>query len=94
MVFLIVELLFIYTNPLGVNESQISNSLNVYPNPSTTIINIAGSTANTYSIFDITGKMVQSGNLLSAKTIDVSNLVSGNYILKTNANETQKIIIK
>lgn len=84
---------------LGLDEVQISD-VNVYPNPSTGIVNLSSkSTIDGVKVYDITGRLVKTvSKLASDKTVlNLSNLSSGTYILKIQADNkvvTKKVIIK
>jgi lysyl endopeptidase len=88
-------------NNMGVSTFD-SKSFKVYPNPSSgsMTIELAEAKSGNYQLVDITGKIVQKGNLNSAKQfVHFSQLPKGIYILQVKeANSTkaqsQKIIIK
>lgn len=60
----------------------------VYPNPSSDVIKVYffnyEGVFDSYSIFDITGKLVDQGNVTSSpfKQIDITNLLLGTYIIR------------
>jgi len=66
---------------------QVANNFQeivFYPNPSNSVIHFNWNTdaAKQYMIYDITGRMVTQGKLFNREnTIDVSNLLSGYYIV-------------
>lgn len=75
------------------------DGLKVYPNPVTDILNISykENIFQAYSIFDLSGKSVASGNIANEEShIDVRHLAAGNYIVKlTGSNkEVTKEIVK
>jgi hypothetical protein len=78
-------------------ESTITNNLILYPNPTKGILNLNadyGFENAIYSVFDITGKRVLNDKF-NSNSIDVSELSSGNYILRIINNgiiKTQKFI--
>jgi len=82
---------------IGIEEYP--NSLKVYPNPSNSIINIEGEHIETITILNSLGQIVKvfqsTGNHTS---IDVSHLVSGNYIFNIkftdNTTSNVKIIVQ
>lgn len=83
-----------------VNEYSDISVLKVYPNPTNGLLNISVLTAKNYSlqIFDVMGKSLYSNNLKcegglnEQKTIlDISNYISGFYIVKVQT-EDGKII--
>ncbi|MFA8300359.1 MAG: choice-of-anchor J domain-containing protein [Hyphomicrobiales bacterium] len=61
-----------------------AHNINIYPNPSNGRINITNLANNTVTILGMQGKVVSSIEILSNnQVIDLSNLNSGMYILKT-----------
>ncbi|MCB0455067.1 MAG: VCBS repeat-containing protein [Aequorivita sp.] len=76
---------------LGLDENMVRNLI-LYPNPTEDILNLGDLTDFTnpeYSIFDIQGKKVMDARL-DSNAINVSNLATGNYILKIHDNNTLK----
>ena len=72
---------------LGTNDNQFSNKVALYPNPAknTLTISDASNSANaSIEITDISGRIVKSLNagFSNELVINVSELTSGNYILK------------
>ncbi|HLF51037.1 T9SS-dependent M36 family metallopeptidase [Flavobacterium sp.] len=87
---------------LSIDYFENSNMIKVYPNPSNGQVNIhiAQFTGKiNLQVVDINGRVVynvQNDNFNIDKTIDLSHLQSGIYILKINGeelNHTQKIIL-
>jgi hypothetical protein len=73
------------------------NNVKTYPNPVKDILNISfDKEISTVSIFNLIGQEVITKSINSNEsTIDVSNLASGNYLVKVTSNEelkTTKII--
>ena len=86
---------------LDVLENSVGNTLEIYPNPAKSVINVK--TADTkllgmaYSIYDNSGKMVLSGKINSENTsIELGNLAAGIYMLSIaeNMKQTFKVIKK
>jgi type IX secretion system substrate protein len=79
-----------YSNVIsGILETQSTNRLNIYPNPSTDIVIIeTNKPIKEIKLFDINFSLViNNGN---ANRLDVSNLINGNYILEvTFKNRTR-----
>lgn len=89
------------------NEDHFSeeiNSIEIFPNPSSTHINIKSSkhtNMNSYGIYDLKGALIKEG-ILEEKSnpikIDVSTLQTGMYLVSIFNNKklinTQKIVIK
>lgn len=77
---------------LGVNSVSSSQKIKVYPNPSTTVLNISSDQVlddSTVTISDMSGRIVQRQSHLSGSivTLDISALSAGNYIVKVIAEE-------
>ena len=76
---------------VGVNTIEEAFDLNIYPNPASDIINIdLGAYYKEFSIqiYSLTGRLEAQANFknLSAFTFHISDLNTGMYILKINAN--------
>lgn len=86
---------------IGINELEVSNLFNSYPNPATESICISVNQISDMDIIDLSGKIVYKQNDLSPiseNKIDVNFLSAGMYILKvtsisTDAVQLKKIII-
>lgn len=82
----------------GVSVEEVAlNNLNIYPNPTNSILNVNGDlnvlTGATAQIFDISGKKVKDLSLnfeTNNATIDVSNLQTGTYILSISKNGSKQ----
>lgn len=88
---------------LNVQENNLIAGVNVFPNPSNSVVNVEFEVQNqenvTVSIMNTVGQMVSSNNLgsvsgVQATQMDVSSLESGMYIvrIKTANGETTKRI--
>ena len=91
-----VEMNIIKLNPDEVLDNvDVNNITIVYPNPANSIININGSVQSnsSYEILNILGESMQSG-LINGKNVDISNLSSGTYLLKTNKSTTKFMVIR
>jgi len=73
---------------IGIQTNEVS-SFNVYPNPATDVLRVEGATE--VSIFNITGQLVKTANVLNG-TVDVADLTSGVYVVKSGAQATQVVI--
>ena len=68
--------------------------MNIYPNPATDFISVDADNIIDVEVYSLTGAMVAKSN---ASTVDVSNLATGNYIVKViteNSVATSKLIKK
>jgi hypothetical protein len=69
--------------------NSLDNKVKVMPNPTTGIVNIEFSNAfnGKLSIFDVTGKLIDSINILNlnSKQIDLSNLITGIYLIEISS---------
>ncbi len=85
----------VITNQQTVGIENYNSIINIYPNPTTGIINIEKTTNSEIVITDITGKIIISGTNLT--TIDLSNQSKGIYLIKISLEdsvETHKIILQ
>lgn len=76
---------------LGIDETV--SKFNIYPNPSTGILNIElnGSESYLVQINDVVGKIVSEEKINSNTTLDLNNLEKGIYFVNISNNETQHI---
>jgi PKD repeat protein len=77
------------TMPVGVDETTLTNDLNIYPNPVSTILSLQCSLSNktTYKILGVVGQEIQSGIINNIeKQINVSLLSEGIYLLQLYEN--------
>ncbi len=85
--------------PTSINEFT-DNDITIYPNPASTFVQVKGikSKVTTYSIIDISGKIVKQLSIeqFNNLTIDISNLENGIYYIKlqTESNVVVKRFIK
>ena len=77
------------TMPVGVDETTLTNDLNIYPNPVSTILSLQCSLSNktAYKILGVFGQEIQSGIINNIeKKINVSLLSEGIYLLQLYEN--------
>lgn len=77
-------------------DAKQNVSLNIYPNPTSSVLNIETSSAKpiTYTITNLQGKVLVPTTVLNEKTdIDVSKWTNGIYILKTNTGTVKKFSV-
>ena len=77
------------TMPVGVDETTLTNDLNIYPNPVSTILSLQCSLSNktAYKILGVVGQEIQSGIINNIeKQINVSLLSEGIYLLQLYEN--------
>jgi hypothetical protein len=80
---------------LSVDESTI-DKFNIFPNPTKNTLNFKVPFAESFkiSVYDILGKKVLSSTLQSSKSLDVSKLNNGIYILKFDDYNTNIKFVK
>jgi hypothetical protein len=81
---------------LGINELVLTNELKFYPNPtsSSVFLELRNEIVKQIYIFDLYGKLIENKNNINNQ-IDLSNLQTGTYIIKTdNQNIKSFKIIK
>ena len=76
---------------LSIGESIQNNLFSIYPNPVNDILTIEVENSSRVEIMDINGKIVKTLNILSKKSIDVSDLTQGIYFIKTSSKEGVKV---
>jgi hypothetical protein len=89
------------TNGLNLNTSdyEFDNSIFIYPNPATTILNFQVKndiTIDTVSVTDLSGKQIFKASNTMDNAIDISNLSSGVYFVTftSQSNSITKKFIK
>lgn len=75
---------FYLAPPLGIEEEATLENTIVYPNPFTDNINFTEPIKGTIELFDIQGRSVFVKNANALKTIDLSGLNAGLYILRVS----------
>ena len=89
--------------PLAVTKVEVDNDLNIFPNPSTGVVNISMNNVNNnlqeITIFNITGQQVMNvkGSNQDYYSIDLSGMSKGIYFVKCNfasGSVTRKISLQ
>jgi len=83
---------------VGINTLVGDNSVSIYPNPTSGILNVTSISDATVQMFDVTGKEIlleASVNASKTQQINVSNLANGVYFVKIFNNDfvTMKKIV-
>lgn len=79
---------------LGVDEVIADKGIRVYPNPTAHSVSFETTEAITsIEVYDASGRLAASQKMQNNQA-DLSSLQSGTYILKTNTNQSFKIIRK
>ena len=78
---------------LGVEEIEIKNKINVYPNPSNGVFTVSFDNASSlqYEVYNVLGQNVMKGELTSSdNTVNLTESPNGIYILRLTdaANNT------
>lgn len=82
---------------IGIEEFWDSESINLYPNPSSDLINysIQGNiNLSTIRIVDITGKLVYHSTNINSNQIDISTFAPGIYFMQFVSNESPQPVTK
>jgi len=64
----------------------------VYPNPTSTVINVEMENASTIRLFDVSGKLLKELNGASIYSIDVTDLKPGMYMIESSEGAKAKFI--
>ena len=85
------------TPTVGLSETTLQQVV-VYPNPATDRISFEGLEGNySYSITDLTGRVVQRGNLDGSESLNIADLSSGSFFVQIEQNgnvQTARIIVQ
>lgn len=83
------------TDPVGVDNHTLA-SIQVFPNPTSRVVNVECGTNNLeYHLFDIYGKLTQSGMLDATKsTVNLSECPSGIYFLDLKSENGESVRVK
>jgi hypothetical protein len=73
------------------DTKDLVTDIKLYPNPARDILNVSNSASEDYKIFDMGGKLINSGKL-ERGTVNVSGLIKGAYIIQIG--EVSKRFIK
>ena len=76
---------------LGMEDELIASDIMLSPNPAKNVLNITTQLPldnAIYNIYDISGRRVMTNSINNTKTIDVSQLTAGNYIISIVSNNT------
>lgn len=87
---------FTIEGDVNIDENTM-NTVSIFPNPATTVLNVVAEGYNTIEIVNLLGQTVYTANATSNMQINVSNLNNGVYFVRlTGANgiATQKFIKK
>ncbi|HKC68426.1 MAG TPA: M1 family aminopeptidase [Bacteroidia bacterium] len=83
----------------GINTYKIIEETSVYPNPASTMVTIKSEGNFTFTLYDVTGKMVLSKKCNSIENMDVSRFASGMYFYQVSSQtaagiKTGKLVIR
>ncbi|MEQ8241097.1 MAG: Ig-like domain-containing protein [Cyclobacteriaceae bacterium] len=65
---------------------------NVYPNPTTDVINITGVTKGTVEVIGLSGQVLSTRQLSDKSVLNVSNLKTGVYMLRITTSEGVRVV--
>ena len=80
------------TQTLGTQTLKAKDDIFVYPNPVTTELFIANYADTAFAIYNMLGKVVQSGVFSRNGKVDVRNLEQGIYLLRANNGSVNKFV--
>lgn len=75
----------------GVDETMLKG-INLYPNPAQNLLQIQTTQPVNYTVYDVVGKQLLSGNTTGNTTLDISALNKGLYIIRFAANGKQAVM--
>ena len=89
-----------YDSPLGIDDLLEDNSIIIYPNPSTTILNIVSDVDISIQVYDVIGNlviMIKPAQLRArVNQLDISHLAPGiyNFIIMYDGKSINKKVVK
>lgn len=75
----------------GIKNVKGSKEFVVYPNPASSYVKISDNKSINYQLYNLTGRLIKTG---FDTQINVSNLVNGIYVVKTDDNHMAKFVKK
>jgi hypothetical protein len=69
-----------------VDDPDKVERFSVFPNPAENTLHLSEAIKGRYTVYDINGKVMFSGKVVTNGAIDVSNLPPGVYMLRTAEN--------
>ncbi len=88
------------SNGVGLKENNsLDRSVSLFPNPANKQLNLRSgmSSVVTYAIYDLLGKQISKGEFTNSKTLDVSELNAGTYIIRLQSgtlSSHKKLVIE
>jgi hypothetical protein len=79
-----------YTTANGIfSQTSEQNTISIYPNPTRDILTIqnAQSDKTDYSVYDITGRLLQTGSFMKKKEVDVREFAKGVYFIQLQSQQ-------
>ncbi|REG87315.1 chondroitinase-B domain-containing protein [Winogradskyella sediminis] len=87
------EVEFFGSEVLSVSDVDLENTISIYPNPTQGLLNIKlhnDAYIESYKLFSVDGRLILNGQtetVNSLFTLDLSKVMSGNYILKLSSSD-------
>jgi hypothetical protein len=76
----------------GIEENNQSTMIDIYPNPSSSLLFISEIDMNTnYLLYDCQGRLIKKGNVLPSEPININNLPDGLYSILLINNKIKTI---
>lgn len=77
---------------MSTKELSSQNAVQIYPNPASDKVNIkAVEDIENIALYDVKGSLIRDFGKVDSSSIDISNIASGNYILKIKTKNSQII---
>jgi hypothetical protein len=86
-------------NALGIHKNWLPKIADIFPNPSNGFINLASNSSQpvAFSIIDLSGRTLMTGEFTTAHEINLSHLEKGSYLIRFEADNViscKKLIIE
>lgn len=76
--------------PNGIAE-ELANGVKLYPNPANNVLYLASTQTVSYTVFDVVGKNLLSGNSTGTSQVDIATLSKGIYFIRITSNGAQTV---
>ena len=83
---------FTIINVLGIENESSIEGLEVYPNPTSSFVTINLEGEFVYSVVNVLGEVVYSGNGVNTEKLDLTDLESGTYFITIDNDDKQETL--
>ena len=79
-------------NVVGINDYNVDDMVSIYPNPTSSILNVEAENLISVTILDMSGRIIYFANeSCSATSIDLSGFANAEYMVKVETKEGRSL---